>query len=286
MSGAGSVAPLVVVILTLNEELNLPKALASIDGRAPVVVVDSGSTDRTEEIARAAGAEFIAHPFVDYASQRNFALEQVARHPWVFFLDADEELSPPLWNDLEEAIAEEGLDGAYVRLDLRVLGRALTHGEFRDARILRLMRPSARFRRGVNERVDDRGMRVRTLPTRLIHRDLRPLSQLFIKHVRYAQREATNYLDEPRTLAGFSLRTRGARRVGVWWLYNQLPLFVRPFLNHARTVLLQGAWRDGIAGLVHAGMHTLWYPMLIDLLIYEEKLRRSGALEPRDPDPR
>ncbi|MBK8262400.1 MAG: glycosyltransferase family 2 protein [Nannocystis sp.] len=274
--------PLVVVILTLDEELNLPKALRSVGARAPVIVLDSGSSDSTQEIARAAGAELHVHQFVDYASQRNHALDLCrGRFRWVFFLDADEELSPPLWDELEAAIARDDLDGAYLRLEVWALGRCLTHGEYATSRVLRLLRPDvAVFRRGINERVDDRDMRVTVLKTRLIHRDLRPLADWFHKHVRYAQKEAQAYLDgvdRQRGLDGFNLRTKAGRTVGIRWLYNRLPLFVRPFAFHARA-LAQGAWLDGLAGAMHAGMHALWYPMLIDLLIYEQlqARRRQG----------
>jgi glycosyltransferase involved in cell wall biosynthesis len=276
-------APFAVVMLTFNEEDNLPKALASIGGRAPVVIVDSGSTDRTAEIARARGAEFVVHEFVDYASQRNFALEQVAdRFAWVFFLDADEEFDRALWDEVQATIARDEVDGAYVRLDARVLGHRMIHGEFSRSMVLRLMRPElARFARGINERVDDRQMRVAVLKTRLIHRDARPLAHWFVKHVGYARKEALAYLDgvdRDRGLRGFGLRTKAARMIGVRWIYNQMPLFVRPFVNNFRAVVLQAAWRDGLPGLMWSGMHALWYPMLIDLLIYEEKLRRAGVL--------
>ncbi len=276
-------APFAVVMLTFNEELNLPKALASIGARAPVIIVDSESTDRTEQVAREHGAEFIVHPFVDYASQRNFALEQVAdRYRWIFFLDADEEFSKELWDEVLATCAEDRVDGAYVRLDVRVLGHRLTHGEFTNSMVLRLMRPEkARFGRGINERVDDREMKIKVLRTRMIHRDARPLTHLFSKHIGYARKEALAYLDNidrKRGLQGFGLRTKAARMIGIRWAYNKMPLFLRPFAFNFRAVVVQGAWRDGLPGLMHAGMHALWYPMLIDLLIYEEKLRRAGVL--------
>jgi glycosyltransferase involved in cell wall biosynthesis len=277
-------APFAVVMLTFNEELNLPKALASIGRRAPVVIVDSESTDGTPQIAREHGAEFIVHPFEDYASQRNVALGLVAdRFRWIFFLDADEEFTPALWDEVEKVCAEDVVDGAYVRLDVRVLGHKMTHGEFSNSMVLRLMRPEkARFGRGINERVDDRALRIAVLETRMIHRDVRPLAHWFVKHVGYARKEALAYLDgidRARGLKGFGLRTKAARMIGVRWVYNQMPLFLRPFANNLRAVVLQGAWRDGLPGLMHAGMHALWYPMLIDLLIYEEKLRRRGVLD-------
>jgi glycosyltransferase involved in cell wall biosynthesis len=276
-------APFAVVMLTLNEEQNLPKALASINGRAPVVIVDSESTDRSEEIARAHGAEWIVQPFNDYASQRNFALAQVeSRFRWIFFLDADEEFTPELWAEVRRVCDEDVVDGAYVRLDVRVIGHRLTHGEFSSSMVLRLMRPEkARFGRGINERVDDSELKIAVLRTRMVHRDARPLTHLFMKHITYARKEALAYLDgidHKRGLKGFSLRTKAGRMIGLRWAYNKLPLFVRPFAQGFRAVVVLGAWRDGLPGVMHAGMHALWYPMLIDLLIYEEKLRRSGKL--------
>lgn len=277
-------APFAVLMLTFNEELNLPKALASVGGRAPVIIVDSESTDRTAEIAREHGAEFIVHPFADYASQRNFALAQVAeRFRWIFFLDADEEFDAALWDEVQRTIAEDAVDGAYVRLDARVLGHRLTHGEFWRSMVLRLMRPEqARFGRNINERVDDAQMRVKVLETRLIHRDARGVAHWFTKHVGYARKEAMAYLDgvdRNNGLRGFGLRTKAARMIGIRWVYSRMPLFLRPFLNNFRAVVAQAAWRDGLPGLMWSGMHTLWYPMLIDLLIYEEKLRRAGVLD-------
>jgi len=271
---------LAVVILALDERPNIAKAIASVGGRAPVIVVDSGSTDGTRDIARANGAEVHEHEFVDYASQRNWALAQAeSRFHWVFFLDADEEITPELWTEIDATIVRDDLDGAYVGLTFVVLGRELKHGGFGSAALLRLMRPAvARFTRGTNERVDDSDMRVTKLDAKLRHADAKPLAEWFRKHVRYAQREARHYLegdDHKRGLAGFGLRTKGARTIGVRWAYNKMPLMVRPFVHFGRTVVAQHAWLDGVPGLVFAGMQSLWYPMMIDLFILEAKLAKK-----------
>jgi glycosyltransferase involved in cell wall biosynthesis len=86
--------PLSVVVITFNEERNIGRCLASVRGIADeVVVVDSFSTDRTEEICRQYGATFLQHPFEGHIQQKNYALSR-ATHPYVLSLDADEALSP------------------------------------------------------------------------------------------------------------------------------------------------------------------------------------------------
>src|ERR1700751_2841442 len=85
-----------VCIITLNEEENLPRALASLQEIADeIVVVDSGSTDRTPEIAREYGGCWFEHAWSNYADQKNYASEG-ASNDWSFSMDADEELSSPL----------------------------------------------------------------------------------------------------------------------------------------------------------------------------------------------
>jgi glycosyltransferase involved in cell wall biosynthesis len=87
-------------LITLNEEENLPRALSSLVGIADeIVVVDSGSTDGTEEIARQHGAAFFSRNWTNYSDQKNFAAE-CATNDWILSLDADEELSSPLHTSL------------------------------------------------------------------------------------------------------------------------------------------------------------------------------------------
>ena len=89
-------------IITLNEEANLARALASLSGVADeIVVIDSGSSDRTEEIARQYGANFVVHDWTNYGKQKNFAAE-TATNEWILSMDADEELSSNLHLSLLE----------------------------------------------------------------------------------------------------------------------------------------------------------------------------------------
>ena len=96
--------PLSVLISTLNEEENLPACLESCAFADEIVVVDSGSRDRTREIAERAGARVLERPFDDHASQKNWGLERV-QHSWVLVLDADERVTEPLRDEIRELLA-------------------------------------------------------------------------------------------------------------------------------------------------------------------------------------
>jgi glycosyltransferase involved in cell wall biosynthesis len=100
---------LTVTIITLNEEKDLPRALESVKNLADeIIVVDSGSTDKTVEIAIKFGAKVFARQFDNYANQKNFAANK-ATSEWILSLDADEEIPPELRSEIREQIADGGL---------------------------------------------------------------------------------------------------------------------------------------------------------------------------------
>ncbi len=135
--------PLSVPIVTRNEEKNLPRCLASIAGlAAEIVVMDSGSTDGTEAIARAAGATFLHQDWLGYRDQKNAVLARCTQ-PWVLALDADEELSPALREEILAFFRDGSADrfaGASFPRKVHFLGRWITHGDWYPDRKLRLVR--------------------------------------------------------------------------------------------------------------------------------------------------
>jgi glycosyltransferase involved in cell wall biosynthesis len=140
---------LTVALVTLNEAANLPRMLASVGFANEIVILDSGSTDATVEIAAGAGARLIEEPWKGFARQKNSAIAQ-ATGDWVLSLDADEEVSPELAREMEALLAGGAEFSAYriPRLN-HFLGQPLRHGGYWPDPKLRL------FRRGV-ARFEDR----------------------------------------------------------------------------------------------------------------------------------
>jgi glycosyltransferase involved in cell wall biosynthesis len=137
-----------VVLITQNEEKNLPGTLESVkplvgDGRGEIIVVDSGSTDRTLDIARSYGAKIFSEPWKGFAAQKNSAIEK-ASCDWVLQLDADEPLEPGLAEEITTAIqSHTDLAGFWIPRKNFFLGRWIRHGGFYPDPKLRLIRRGA-----------------------------------------------------------------------------------------------------------------------------------------------
>jgi glycosyltransferase involved in cell wall biosynthesis len=137
-----------VVIITQNEEENLPRTLESVQGLlqdlgGEIVIVDSGSTDRTLEIAAAAGARIFPEPWKGFAGQKNSALDKAAGD-WILSLDADEPLEPAAADEIRALLARAPqVNGYWIPRKNFFLGRWIRHGGFYPDRKLRLIRRGA-----------------------------------------------------------------------------------------------------------------------------------------------
>jgi glycosyltransferase involved in cell wall biosynthesis len=132
-----------VAMIAMNEEANLPRTLESVKSADEIIVVDSGSRDRTIEIAQSFGAKTSCHAFGGHGEQKNVALD-LCTMDWVLLLDADEVLTPGLQEEIKQTLAGEPKFDAYwiPRLNL-IMGRWMRHGGFYPDHKLRL------FKRGV-----------------------------------------------------------------------------------------------------------------------------------------
>jgi glycosyltransferase involved in cell wall biosynthesis len=139
-----------IAMIAMNEEANLPRTLESVKWADEIIVVDSGSRDRTIEIARSFGAKTSHHAFGGHGEQKNVALDLCTSH-WILLLDADEVLTPGLQKEIRQLLESESPFDAYWinRLNL-YFGKWIRHGGFYPDRKLRLFkRGSARLSEGV-----------------------------------------------------------------------------------------------------------------------------------------
>jgi glycosyltransferase involved in cell wall biosynthesis len=193
-----------VAIVTLNEEENLPRTLASVQWADEIIVVDSGSTDRTVEIAQNFGARVIHRPWPGFAAQKNFAIAQCLGS-WILSLDADEELTPELQTQIRTILpANPPFDAYYLPRRNLFLGRWVRRGGFYPDRKLRLFRrASANFSlqfqdRPVHETIAFNGA-ADTLDFDIIHHAYPQLST-YIEHMdRYSNLGADILLQKGRT---------------------------------------------------------------------------------------
>jgi glycosyltransferase involved in cell wall biosynthesis len=179
-------------LITLNEEKNLPRCLKSCADLADeIVVLDSGSTDATEKIARDFGARFERQDWPGYVGQKNKALS-LASHPWIFSLDADEELSPELRTEIRllKTAGEVGNDVGGFSMPRCVFyeGRWIRHGDWYPDRLVRwFRREGATFLGGkVHERLEIRGRAV-SLHGELYHHSFRDAADHRMRGEKYAR---------------------------------------------------------------------------------------------------
>ena len=236
------------VVITLNEADRIARCIASLRAVCDdVLVLDSGSTDGTLDIARALGARVEHRDWDDFARQKNAAIER-ARHPWVLLLDADEWLEPDAQSRLRALFAGE-IERADCWLLLRrthFLGHAMRAGSFAREPVHRLFR--SHLRHGlvpVHEYLDVAGQRVRRSDVVLEHDTARSEAEYWSKLQRYAALWA---------------RSRRGRPTPRW----RGPLSAATYL--AKNLLLRGGLLDGRAGLrfhwLHARYAALKYRLL------------------------
>jgi len=179
-----------LVVITLNEEDNLGRCLASAPGVGEIIVVDSFSKDGTVEIARRNGARVFQRPFVSAADQKNYAIG-LAERPWILILDADEALSPELRAEIEETVQTPRADGYLICRRSEFFGTVIRHCGWGSDWVARLFkRGSGRYPEvAVHEKLVVAGA-VGELAGVIEHRPYRDLSDYIDRMKSYSRRGA------------------------------------------------------------------------------------------------
>ncbi|MFM9023865.1 MAG: glycosyltransferase family 2 protein [Planctomycetaceae bacterium] len=260
MSGVPARRPISGVVITRDAGPRLAATLVSLAGCAERLVLDSGSTDGTIELALALAARVEHQPFLGFGLQKRRAVE-LAAHDWILSLDADETLD----EEARSAVAAVDLAdpaACYAFRRRTFIGRReVRHGAWREERVLRLFnRTTAAFKPlPVHEQVV--GSRPPLpLPGSIIHHSYADCADVVARTARYAPLKAAIIRDKGQSVATWTLPCRG------------LAAFVRSYL-------LRGGWRDGAAGFVIAVSRVLDSTLPRALLLEERR-----PADPEGPD--
>ncbi|WP_207903638.1 glycosyltransferase family 2 protein [Rhodovulum marinum] len=263
-----------VAVPVKNEEANIARCLERLGRFEEIVIIDSGSTDRTREIAEGFGARVVDFQWNgEFPKKRNwFLMNKPIATPWVLFLDADEYVDDAFCDALEAAVTREDIHGYWLHYDNFFLGKPIRHGL--------VQRKLALFRVGkaLYERIDEHNWsaldmeihehpivegKVGEIDARIDHRDFKGLAHFISKHRDYAQWEARRYAlmrDEPETWTQLTDRQK--------FKYTHLTKWWYPPFYFAFTFIAKRGFLDGSAGF-HYAMYKAWYFQTIRLLIQE-----------------
>jgi glycosyltransferase involved in cell wall biosynthesis len=247
-----------VTIIALNEAEHIGAAIDSAGWADEILLVDSGSTDATLDIARGRGVTVLCRPWSGYVDQKNFAAERAA-HDWIFSLDADERIPPPLASEIRTVVATEpALRGYRVPRVTYHLGRWIRTTDFYPDYQTRLYdRRSARWRgRYVHESVAVDG----------------PIGRLRHELEHYSFRDLRDQLDRINhytTLAARQMHETGRRA-------TPFDLVVHPPAAFLRNYFLRRGVLDGAAGFTISAMNAFSVYLKFAKLLELQKKDGSG----------
>lgn len=245
-----------VLILTYNEEYHVAECVKSAAFADEVVVIDSGSTDRTREIAQELGAKMVTRPFDGFGPQRNFALTQTEAE-WVMYLDADERIPPALAAEIR-AVVEKNEPAAYEILRHNyAFGQRIMHGGFRPDYSLRLYPRTAINWQGIVHEQGIVSVPKKRLQSIMLHYTYTSWDTYFQKFNSYT------------TMMARKMRENGRRA-------NLLHIIFRPWWAFFRVYILQAGWRDGRIGFILSVFH-FFYTMTkyVKLYYFPKEEQRS-----------
>lgn len=271
---------LTVVILTRDEALHIPRALASVRDIADhVLVVDSGSTDDTVALAEAAGAQVLHNPWVNYATQMNWGIDHVpADTDWILRLDADEVVTPDLAREIADRLPRIGAatDGIFVGRRMCFMGKPIRWGGLFPIRVLRIFR-AGRGRcesRWMDEHIQVPGP-TEDLKGEIVDDNRKSLTWWTDKHNSYASREVVDILNlehrfmQAETIANLRGGQAGLKRWIKERVYARLPGGSRAFAYFLYRYLLRLGFLDGRRGAAFHVLQGFWYRYLVDAKLGE-----------------
>ncbi|KJZ20665.1 glycosyltransferase family 2 protein [Loktanella sp. S4079] len=253
-----------VIILCKDEAAHIGRAIASVAKIATrIVVVDSGSSDDTVAIAKAAGADILFNPWTTHARQFNWALDQIAGVAgWVLRLDADEVVTPELAQQIGRGLPD--VDGIYLRRNICFLGQEIRYGGVYGLSVMRLFRNGAgrAEQRWMDEHIVVNGPTA-TLSGAIVDDNRKPLDWWITKHNGYASREVIDMLRTEFGAQNGPAQT-GAKRWIKTHVYRRLPGGLRAGTYFFYRYVMRLGFLDGPQARSFHVLQGFWYRYLVD----------------------
>lgn len=269
-----------VLILTKNEEADLPGCLESVAWCDDVFVFDSYSTDGTAEVALHYGANFVQREFDGYASQNNAAFDSLPfRHDWILILDADERCTPELAQEVQETVAAVPPDLNAFRVECRYFlnGTWLKHSQLATYFIRLVRRGKARYRREINPVMEVDG-RVGDLKSQFDHFPFsKGISHWIRRHDVYSTMEARIVAEgsshqHASWKTALTAKDYHTRRVAQKAIFYRMP--ARPLIKWLYMMFVRGAILDGRAGITYANLQAMYEYWIV---LKTRELLRTGS---------
>lgn len=287
---------LAVVILTHNESMHIQRSIESVQSIASeIFVIDSGSKDETVKIAEENGAVVLHHPFLNYAKQFQWALDNAPiTADWTMRLDADEIIEQDLQQEIQEKLHSlpTNIVGVNLKRKHIFMDRWVKHGGRYPLVLLRIWRTGhGRIEdRWMDEHMVISGGETVTFNGGFADYNLNDLTFFTDKHNKYATREAIDVLNQKLNLfpRDESLNTESAsfqasiKRIGKEKIYNKIPFTIAAFAYFIYRYVFQLGFLDGRSGLVYHFLQGYWYRFLVGAKIMELEKAIEGMTDKKE----
>ncbi len=281
--------PITAIVLTYNEERNLSECLESIHKYVDdIIIVDSISDDKTEEISKKYTNKFYQNKFINQSKQFIWAINNCdIKNEWILRIDADERWTKEGFFELKELMSDESIDGIYVKMKIYFMDRFIKNGAFYPNYFLRVYKKS---KGTMEDRWMDEHIKV---DGNVVHSNIDVIESNYDrqenislwtnKHNGYSTREAVEFLIAKHNLYNIDSVANfwGNKTERKRWLkenlYFKVPLFLRPVMYFIYRYVFKLGFLDGKEGFIFHTLHAFWYRFLVDTKVYQiEKLANKN----------
>lgn len=254
--------PLSLVVITKNEEKNIKRCLSSVPFASEKLIVDSGSSDKTTEIAESYGARVLYHVFENFSSQRKWAVEQ-AKYDFVLLLDADENLNPEMAEEIERICSDETSRNSFNVYRLKrksfYMGRLLRFGPWLMDRPVRLFHRKAVFSGG-----------------ELLHDKIKTTEKINIVHKGFIEHHPYESLYEHASRMSTYCMICADEMYSLGRRSSILHIIFRPIWKFIVSYIFYGGFLEGVPGFT-ASFSSSVYVFWKWSMLYEKQKRKNGS---------